>query len=173
MSEKISVVINTYNAEAQFRRVLDSVRDFDEVVVCDMESTGRHRGDSQRIRLPCGYLSKGEHKICEPARDFRCTQQCRRCLLSTPMKWCLRRLRCYLYERIAEPGFGSALPWPGQNLFMGRPETSSPDYQLRFFQRDKCTWPPTIHSRPDIDGPVENIPASRRDLYLIHLTTRR
>ena len=36
---KISVVINTYNARQHLRQVLESVKDFDEVVVCDMEST--------------------------------------------------------------------------------------------------------------------------------------
>ena len=35
---KISVVINTYNAEKHLREVLDSVKDFDEIVICDMES---------------------------------------------------------------------------------------------------------------------------------------
>ena len=38
-TNKISVVINTYNAEKYLQQVLDSVKDFDEVVVCDMEST--------------------------------------------------------------------------------------------------------------------------------------
>ena len=37
--KEISVVINTYNAEKFLQRVLDSVKDFDEVVICDMEST--------------------------------------------------------------------------------------------------------------------------------------
>lgn len=37
--DKISVVINTYNAEKHLQRVLDSVKAFDEVLVCDMEST--------------------------------------------------------------------------------------------------------------------------------------
>ena len=36
---KISVVINTYNAEKHLRTVLDTVKDFDEVVICDMHST--------------------------------------------------------------------------------------------------------------------------------------
>ncbi len=36
---KISVVINTYNASKFLARVLDSVKDFDEIVICDMEST--------------------------------------------------------------------------------------------------------------------------------------
>ena len=38
-SQTISVVINTYNAERFLRRVLESVKNFDEIVVCDMEST--------------------------------------------------------------------------------------------------------------------------------------
>lgn len=170
MSDKISVVINTYNAEGHLRRVLDSVRDFDEVVVCDMESTDCTVAIAKEYGCRVVTFPKGEHKICEPARDFA--------VHSARSEWVLvvdadevvpAALRCYLYERIAEPGFESALAVARQNLFMGRPETGSPDYQLRFFQRDKCTWPATIHSRPHIDGPVENIPAGRRDLYLIHL----
>ena len=35
----ISVVINTYNASCHLQQVLDTVKGFDEVVVCDMEST--------------------------------------------------------------------------------------------------------------------------------------
>ena len=38
-TNKISVVINTYNARQHLEKVLDSVKDFDEIVVCDMEST--------------------------------------------------------------------------------------------------------------------------------------
>ena len=40
-ASKISVVINTYNAEQHLQRVIDAVKDFDEVLVCDMESTDR------------------------------------------------------------------------------------------------------------------------------------
>ena len=32
----ISVVINTYNAEKHLREVLDTVKEFDEVVICHM-----------------------------------------------------------------------------------------------------------------------------------------
>lgn len=35
----ISVVINTYNAEQHLAEVLETVKNFDEIVVCDMEST--------------------------------------------------------------------------------------------------------------------------------------
>lgn len=36
---KISVVVNTYNAEQHLTKVLESVKDFDGVVVSDMVST--------------------------------------------------------------------------------------------------------------------------------------
>ena len=38
---KISVVINTYNAEQYLEEVLEAVKGFDEILVCDMESTDR------------------------------------------------------------------------------------------------------------------------------------
>lgn len=33
----ISVVINTYNAERHLAECLEAVKDFDEIVVCDMD----------------------------------------------------------------------------------------------------------------------------------------
>ena len=38
-TKKISVVINTYNAERHLLQVLNAAKGFDEIVVCDMEST--------------------------------------------------------------------------------------------------------------------------------------
>ena len=38
-SEGITVVINTYNAARHLATVLEAVKGFDEVLVCDMEST--------------------------------------------------------------------------------------------------------------------------------------
>ena len=35
---KISVIINTNNAQKHLSRVIESVQDFDEILVCDMES---------------------------------------------------------------------------------------------------------------------------------------
>ena len=38
-TKKISVVINTYNAERHLLQVINAAKGFDEIVVCDMEST--------------------------------------------------------------------------------------------------------------------------------------
>ena len=37
--KKISVVINTYNAVRHLMQVINAASGFDEIVVCDMEST--------------------------------------------------------------------------------------------------------------------------------------
>ena len=98
---KISVVINTYNAALYLNEVLDSVKDFDEIVVCDMESTD----DTVRIAKEKGCkvvnFAKGDISICEPARNFA--------IQSAKYDWVLvvdadeivtPALRSYLYERL-------------------------------------------------------------------------
>ena len=45
-TKKISVVINTYNAERHLQQVINAAKGFDEIVVCDMEKHG----------LPSGYF---------------------------------------------------------------------------------------------------------------------
>jgi hypothetical protein len=44
-----------------------------------------------------------------------------------------------------------------------------PDYILRFFRKDKTHWPPVIHCAPEVDGRIERIPASRKELAFEHL----
>ena len=39
MENSISVVINTYNASKYLAKVLETAKSFNEIVVCDMEST--------------------------------------------------------------------------------------------------------------------------------------
>lgn len=167
---KISVVINTYNAAEHLERVLDSVAAFDEVVVCDMESTDGTPEIARRHGCRVLTFERGEHRICEPARDFA--------VHSASHPWVLvvdadelvpDALRSYLYDRIADPAFRSALAIPRRNMFLGRYATASPDYQLRFLPRDRTVWPAVIHSRPEIDGPVEDIPRGRQELWLVHL----
>ena len=48
---KISVVINTYNASLHLEEVLETVKDFDEIVICDMESTDDTREIAKRRLL--------------------------------------------------------------------------------------------------------------------------
>ena len=68
--QKISVVINTYNARQYLAKVLESVKDFDEVVVCDMESTDDTVAIAEQYGCKVVTFPKADHKSAEPARTF-------------------------------------------------------------------------------------------------------
>lgn len=167
---KISVVLNTYNAEEYLDAVLDSVAGFDEIVVCDMESTDSTVAIARKHGCRVITFERGENRICEPARDFA--------IHSAENEWVLvvdadeivpDALRDYLYEYIERPDCSEGLLIPRSNLFLGKRYDDTTDYQLRFMRKDKAWWPPQIHSRPQIDGKIGQIPKNRKDLYLVHL----
>lgn len=171
MTPAISAVVNTYNAALHLDAVLDSLANFDEIVVCDMESTDDTVAIARAHGARIVTFPRGDCNICEPARDFA--------IRSASHPWVLvvdadetvpAALRDYLYRHLATygPDKAPALMIPRLNRFMGRPATGSPDYQLRFVPRDRTHWPPVIHSHPVIDGPVDKIPAGRGD-YTYHL----
>lgn len=168
--EKISVVINTFNAEQHLAQVLESLTGFDEILVCDMESTDKTVAIASKYGCRIITFPKENHTICEPARDFA--------IHSAQNDWVLvvdadeivpNALKNYLYDLISDKSFSDAVAIPRRNLFIGKPINDTPDYQLRFFRKDKAFWPPVIHARPEVDGKVIEIPASRKDLYLVHL----
>ena len=168
---KISVVINTYNAEEHLQKVLDAVKDFDEVVVCDMESGDNTVKIAEKNGCKVVTFPKANHKSAEPARTFA--------IQSATSEWVLvvdadeivtPELREYLYKRIGEPDCPQGLYIPRINLFMQHEQHSSyPDYQLRFFVREGTEWPPYVHTFPTVKGRTEYIPRRRRELAFRHL----
>ena len=172
MSEdnKISVIINTYNAEQHLRKVLDSVKDFDEVVVCDMESTDHTLEIAKEYGCKIVTFPKENHTCCEPARTFA--------IQSASNKWAFvvdadeivtPELREELYELIQQPNCAAGYYIPRQNMFMSMfVRDFHYDYQLRFLVREGTKWPPYIHSLPKVPGRVEKLKA-RKEARLLHL----
>lgn len=170
MNSKISVVLNTYNAERYLPQVLDALTEFDEIVVCDMESTDATIEISKKYGCRIVTFHKGNISICEPARNTA--------IQSAKNDWVLvidadeivtQDLREYLYNRINHGNCPEALRIPRRNKFLGQYIHSSPDYQTRFLKKSKVDWPPIIHCSPKVDGIVENIPSNNENLYLLHL----
>ena len=166
----ISVVINTYNAQQQLTKVLESVKDFDEVVVCDMEST------DDTVKIAEGYgcrvvtFPKNGHTCCEPARTFA-IQAARNpwVLVVDADEIVTPELREALYQEIKREDAASGYYIPRQNMFMGMfVRDFHYDYQLRFLVRDGTEWPPTIHSLPKVSGRVEKMQAPK-EARLLHL----
>ena len=172
MSEaRISVVINTYNARQHLAKVLESVKDFDEVVVCDMESTDDTVAIAEKYGCKVVTFPKGNHTCCEPARTFA--------IQSASNPWVLvvdadeivtPELREALYE-VEKEGSSPVAGYyiPRQNMFMGMfVRDFHYDYQLRFLVREGTEWPPTIHSLPKVPGRVEKLKAPK-EARLLHL----
>ena len=166
----ISVVINTYNAQQHLTKVLESVEDFDEVVVCDMEST------DDTVKIAEGYgcrvvtFPKNGHTCCEPARTFA-IQAARNpwVLVVDADEIVTPELREALYQEIKREDAASGYYIPRQNMFMGMfVRDFHYDYQLRFLVRDGTEWPPTIHSLPKVSGRVEKLQAPK-EARLLHL----
>ncbi len=165
---KISVVINTYNAQALLEEVILAVKDFDEVLVCDMESTDNTVAIAQRLGARVVTFPKANHKSAEPARTFAIQSACNPWVLVVDADEIVTpELRQYLYQRIAEDDCPQGLYIPRKGYFMHR-LFAYPDYQLRFFVREGTVWPPYVHTFPTIQGRVEHIPRNRRELALIH-----
>lgn len=171
MKQNISVVINTYNASKYLARVLERVKGFDEVVVCDMESTDNTVAIAREHGCKVVTFPKANHKSAEPARTFA--------IQSANSDWVLvvdadelvsEALRSYLYDFIKNPGEVRGLYIPRKNYTMNVCLPSSyPDYQLRFFIKEGTVWPPYVHTFPTVQGAIDYIPKKRKNCALDHL----
>ena len=102
--KSISVVINTYNAQRDLEAVLESVKDFDEILVCDMESTDETVAIARRHGCRVVTFPKADHKSAEPARTFAIqSASCPWVLVVDADELVTPQLREELYRRIAEP----------------------------------------------------------------------
>ena len=168
---KISVVINTYNATKHLQRVIEAVKGFDEVLVCDMESTDDTVAIAQREGCRVVTFPKGEHNIVEVARDYAIHEAKGPWVLVVDADELVTpELKDYLYWKISQEACPTGIAIPRKNYFMNRfLHSAYPDHVVRFFLKDKTHWPAVIHCTPEIDGTVAIIPAKRKDLALVHL----
>ena len=168
---KISVVINTYNAEKHLCEVLDSAVQFDEIIVCDMESTDRTLEIAREYGCKTVTFEKKEYNIVEPARDFAISHATHPWVLVVDADEIIpEALREYLYRCIAQPGCPGGIYIPRKNYFMGKfMHCFYPDHILRFFKKEGTVWPPVIHVSPIVQGPLYKIPARRKELAFVHL----
>ncbi len=168
---RISVVINTYNASKHLVQVLEAVKNFDEIIICDMESTDNTIEIAKKYDCKIVTFEKKEYNIVEPARNFAIQQaSCPWILVVDADEIVPEALKQYLYKRISEANCPAGFYIPRKNYFMGKfMHCLYPDPILRFFKKEGTVWPPIIHVSPIVQGPLYSIPPKRRDLAFIHL----
>lgn len=165
---KISVVINTYNAELHLEKVLESIKDFEEILICDMHSTDGTLEIAKKYNSKIIFHDKID--FVEPARNFA--------IQSAKYDWVLlldademvsEDLKKYLCE-FPENSATACVAMPRKNYFLGKFMRSAyPDYVFRFFKKDCIVWPEFIHSQPEIKGEIIKINKNHKHLALEHL----
>lgn len=164
----VTAIIHTRNADRYLQEVIDRLRDFDEIMVVDMESSDRTleiaEANGCRIeKFPaCGYV--------EPARDFA--------MHAAKNDWVFfvdadelvtPELVRWIREFVAAPGDVKGVLVSRRNCFLDSWRRDDyPDYQLRLIDSRFAMWPPAIHSRPEIQGKIGRVPSDRHELALIH-----
>lgn len=167
---RISVVIPTFNDEEHLERVLESVKDFDETVVCDAGSTDRtleiaERAGARVVRY------KGPASDGRAAATAFAVQQARFTwvFVVNPDELVPVALHDYIRAFIQNPEGFAGLIMPRKNYVLHKFSRSTyPDYQLRMFRREGASWNKET-DRPRIEGKARKIPASSEHLALIHI----
>lgn len=168
-----SVVVNTYNAEKHLREVLDSVKDANEIVICDMHSTDKTIEIANEFGCKIvNYQESGKQiGICEPARNLA--------IQAAKNDWVLlldadeiapKDLLNYCNAHFTKENPEAGVFIPRKNFLNGVfMHASYPDHIMRFFRKDSCYWPPEMHSIPKIDGATLKIKKKHKNLSIIHL----
>lgn len=166
---EISIVIHTYNNEKILRKCLESVKDFDEIVICDMYSTDRTLEIAKEYN--CKIVMHEHLGWADPARNFAIQQASKEWVLVVDSdEQITKELREYLYDFIKAPKDVTAIRIPRLNKCWGQAlNILYPDLIVRFFKKDLVNWPPYVHaSAYTKEGKRIDIDPKRKELAIIH-----
>ena len=170
---KLSVVINTKNAEDTIKDTLNSVKFADEIIIVDMKS------DDKTVEIAQQYTDKiFAHKdvgYVEPARNFAIKKATGDWILivdadeEVPQEL-QKAIKGILDADKSGEETADCFYIPRRNLIFGKAIEKTgwwPDYVLRFFKKGCVSWSDEIHSIPITKGEVHELPAVS-DIALIH-----
>ncbi len=165
----ISVVINTYNADLHLEKVLESVKDFDEILVCDMGSIDRTLELAQKYNATIFTHEKLD--FVERARNFAIQKAKNDWILVLDADEVISdELKRELYKFKKNTVGATMLAIPRKNYFLGKfMRAAYPDYVYRFFRKDSIVWPPFIHSKPQIKGGTVKLDQAKKEFAIEHL----
>lgn len=166
----ISVIIGTYNSARYLRKVIDQVKDYDEVLIYDKGSTddtvaiARDAGCTVLNMEDCGddAFSSHNNAIHQAKNDW--------ILFLRPNELAPKALKQYLDRFITTAGDAHGLFIPRRNFLMDKEDHNNyPDFQLRFFHRGGTIWNNDDQEVPSVYGRTERIPAHNRKFAIINI----
>lgn len=165
---KATAIIHTRNADRYLQEVIDHLKDFDEIMVVDMESTdrtleiARENGCKIMPVPPMGYADPARDPAMRAAKNdwvfFVDADE----IIPAPLTEWIRKF-------LANPGEIKAVGVARKNGFLDKWNRATyPDYQVRLLDRRKAVWPPEVHCKPVIDGDIYFIPRKQTELAMEH-----
>lgn len=168
MKKTISVVIHTYNSEKYLERCLESVKDADEIIICDMHSKDRTIEIAEKFN--CKIVYHENVGYAEPARNFANSQVTSDYFLildsdEYASSGLLKYLRAYIERE--NPAEGVRIPY--KNELLGKVLHSySKRGILRFFKKGCVSYQAHVHGAPEVKGREEYIPNEKGEVFITH-----
>lgn len=162
MKPTLSVVINTKNAAQTLERTLKSVRDADELIVVDMQSSD----DTVKIAKKYTKLVF-DHKdvgYVEPARNYAVSKATSEWVLVLDADEVVPAALWKQFPSLLKQEEVACYELPRKNKIFGKWLEGTgwwPDYQARLFRKASTTWSDKIHEQPKVTGTVVQLPADR------------
>ncbi|MDE6562333.1 MAG: glycosyltransferase [Muribaculaceae bacterium] len=166
----ISVLIGTYNSARYLRKVIENVKDYDEVMIYDKGSTDDTVEIARREGCNVIYTADNDdvnfhahnYAINKAKNDW--------ILFLRPNELAPRELKDYLEKFIENADEIHGLFIPRRNFLMNKEDTNNyPDFQLRFFHRAGTIWNDDEAELPSVYGRTERISAHKKKLAIIRI----
>lgn len=166
---KISAVVCTYNSEEFLEKALASLSFADEIVVVDDGSSDSTLDIARKFtnnifkHKSVGYV--------EPARNFAISKATGEwVLLIDADEEISDKLAHRLLTLAKDNSSADAYELPRKNIIFGKWIQYTgwwPDYQIRFFRKNKIKWSDVIHSVPEVFGEKRSL-APREEESILH-----
>lgn len=166
--KKISVVIHTYNSEKFLGRCLESVKDADEIIICDMHSTDKTVEIAKTYNCKIVYHENTGYP--EPARNFANSQVTSDYFLILDSdEYASKGLIKYLREYIESDCAAQGVRIFYKNEVLGKVLHSySKKGILRFFKKGCVNYQPHVHAIPEVNGREEYVPNKNNEVFITH-----
>lgn len=166
----LSVVINTWNEEANIRSCIASIKAIaDEIVVVDMNSTDETQKRAKSLGATV-YTHPFTNYV-EPARNFAISKAKGDWILIVDADEQISpKLASIIAKTIENPGGYNFYRLPRKNISFDKWIKHGmwwPDYKIRLFQKGTVLWSEIIHSIPQTRGSGSDFPAEE-EYAIIH-----